>query len=69
MIRRPFTLGECIRMAQLSAAVRREGNPELASLIERLASGDDSALPAFHDELNVLGRHDLADALRKLVRE
>lgn len=66
--RRPFTLRESLRLIQLACVVRRDGNPELADLMERLAGGDDTALPAFHDCLNVLGRYELADRLRKMVR-
>jgi hypothetical protein len=42
-------------------------NPLEAERLLRVADGDDSALPAVHDRLNVLSNFDGADRIRRLV--
>jgi hypothetical protein len=63
---RPFTLAESIRLVALAGHMRGI-DAGLADLTLRLAAGDDSALPEFHDRLTVIGRPELADRLRALV--
>lgn len=67
MLARHFTLTESVRLVNLSAAISRDVDAELGDLLARLAGGDDSVLPAFHDRLNILNRPELADRLRRLI--
>lgn len=69
MIRRKFTLTESVRLIQLAYLIRRDIDAQTADLVERLAGGDDTALPLLHDRLNVIGRPEAADTIRRLVLE
>lgn len=65
---RQFTLAESLRLIQLGCQIERETDAALGKLICRLAGGDDSTLPEIHDRCNVIGRHDIADKIRKFLR-
>jgi len=69
MIRRDFTFAESCWFTLAATRVRDEVDAELGNLLLRVARGDDSALPAVHDRMNVIGRFDGADRLRRLVCE
>jgi hypothetical protein len=64
---RPFTLPELYALVTLSARIRRDVDAALADALDRVAAGDDSALAAVHDRLNVLGRFPEADRIRRLA--
>lgn len=68
MLHRRFTLAESVHLIGLALRVQREIDHDLGELYLRLAGGDDSVLPAIHDKLNILGRHDEADKLRRIVQ-
>jgi hypothetical protein len=67
MLRRPLTLAERIAFTLAATRVRDEVDIELGELLLRVADGDDSALAAVHDRLNVLGNFEGADRIRRLV--
>ena len=69
MLRRDFTAAERLLFLAHAARVRDEVDAELGGLLLRVADGDDEALAAVHDRANVLGRHDIADRIRRLVTE
>lgn len=69
MIRRKFTFSEWVCFALAASRVRDEVDRELGELLLRVADGEDDALAAVHDRLNVLGDFAGADRIRRLVRE
>lgn len=69
MLRRKFTFTERIQVILLAARIRDEVDNELGQLLMRVADGDDVALAEAHDRLNVLGRFEGADRIRRLVCE
>jgi hypothetical protein len=69
MLIRRFTLEESVRLCVLSVRIGREVDEELGRLVGLLAGGDDGVLPAIHDRLNVCGRCETADLLRRIITE
>lgn len=67
MLRRKFTFEEWFWFTLAAARVRDEVDEELGKLLLRVSQGDDSALALAHDRLNVIGRFDGADRIRRIV--
>lgn len=63
---RPLTHAEASRMLELVPALTAV-DVRLAKAIAAVALGDDSVMDELHDRLNVIGRPELADRLRKLL--
>ncbi len=66
-LRRRFTDREAARMVVLAAQIGDTIDAELGRLLACLALGSDEVLPQIHDRLNVLGRFEGADRLRKII--
>lgn len=69
MLRRKFTFEERVSLILAAARVRDEVDAELGALLLRVAQSEDEALSLVHDRLNVIGRFEGADRIRKLVCE
>lgn len=65
---RPLTHLERLSLT-LAAIQVRDIDEQLAQLLQQIADGDDAAYPAVYDRLNMLGRFDLADRLKRLVEK
>jgi len=66
-LRRKFTQEESCWLSLFAARVGDEVDAVLGDLMTALAWGDDSVLPEIHDRCNVLGMHDRADLIRKII--
>lgn len=64
---RRFTPAESLALSAAAEQARRDIDAELGDLMDRLARGDDSTLPAIYDRLAACGRIDQADRLKALV--
>lgn len=69
MLRRKFTFEEWFAFTLAAARVEKEVDAELGRLLLKISGGDDSAIAAVHDRLNVIGNFAGADRIRKLVQE
>jgi hypothetical protein len=64
---KPWRFDDWFRFTLAAALVREQVDRELGDLLLAVSAGDDSKLAAVHDRLNVLGRFDDADKIRKIL--
>lgn len=64
---RRLTVLERISLQLAAGRIRREVDVALADALDHVAAGDDAALADVHDRLNVIGRPEDADRIRRLL--
>lgn len=64
---RKLKLMESMQLLLLAGRIEKEVDVDLAGLVRRVASGDDSALVPMIDRFIEIGRPDDAERIRKLV--
>ena len=62
-----LTLEESMTLLLLAADIERDVDADLAGLVRRVASGDDTAMVPMTDRLIEIGRPELAERLKKLL--
>jgi hypothetical protein len=65
---RKLTLGESMKLLLLAGQLEEQVDGTLADLVRRIASGDDSAMAPTTDRLIEIGRPELAERLKKLLK-